>query len=364
MKVAKKPMPDGHHSWTVIDQGKQAINPVDRYLDYLYHLQKSPNTLRAYAYHLMHFWQYLTAKQLLWSTVSLEQLAGFITWLRSPPSLNTIVLHQSASRRAESSINAALAAVTSFYKFQQQRGENPEIKLYQNQHSVGSKYKPFLHHLSSTTLKKSRTLKIKVPQIIPKILTQSEVEQVIELCNYRRDKFLVYLLYDTGMRIGQALGLYHQDIKSFDNEIHIIPRDHHVNGARAKTHCANVIPVSQQLMRLYSDYTINEVNEAISCPYMFVALKGPSKGRPLRYTAIQDLFKRFSKGLGRHITPHMLRHTHATNLINAGWDMALIKQRLGHQSVQTTINNYIHFTTKDMKLAFKQYEEKRNGEKQ
>jgi integrase/recombinase XerD len=63
MKVTKKLMPDGYHSWIVIDQIKQVIEPVERYLDYLYHLQKSPNTLRAYAYHLMHYWQYLSSKR-------------------------------------------------------------------------------------------------------------------------------------------------------------------------------------------------------------------------------------------------------------------------------------------------------------
>lgn len=356
MKVSKKLMPDGYYSWTVINPTKQPINPIDRYLDYLYHLQKSPNTLRAYAYHLKHYWQYLDVKQLVWSQVNLEQLAGFITWLRLPTP-NIVVLHSAVSQRTESSINAALAAITAFYKFHEQLGEIAELDLYQTQLAIHQNYKPFLHHLNTTKQHQSRKLKVKVPQHIPMTLAPYEVKHLLDLCYYLRDKFLIYLLYETGMRIGQALGLFHQDIRSFDNEVLIIPRAHHINEARAKTYQANRIPVSQALMRHYSNYVTNELTENNNSPYVFIALKGPHKGLPLRYTAIQDLFKRLSRSLGRKVTPHMLRHTHATELIHSGWDMALVQKRLGHKSIQTTVNTYTHTTDEEMKSAFKRYQE-------
>ncbi len=358
MKVALKPMPDGYNSWVVVDQNGQAISPIERYLDYLYHLQKSPNTLRAYAYHLMHYWQYLSSKSLSWSAVTLEQLAGFITWLRLPAS--HIVIHATLSKRTENSINAALAAVTAFYKFQEQLGEIAELDLYQSQLSLHEKYKPFLHHLNTTKQQNARKLKIKVPQRIPMTLTRDEVKQLLRLCFFRRDKFLITLLYETGIRIGQALGLFHEDIRSFDNEIHIIPRIQHVNQARAKTYQANRIPVSQALMHHYSEYVINELPATDTQPYVFVALQGPHQGQPLRYTAIQDLFNRFSRKLERKITPHMLRHTHATDLIQAGWNMALVQKRLGHKSIQSTVNTYTHLTDEAMKTAFKHYQEIQN----
>ena len=53
--------------------------------------------------------------------------------------------------------------------------------------------------------------------------------------------------------------------------------------------------------------------------------------------------------------PHMLRHSHASDLLKAGWEMALIQKRLGHASVQTTIDTYTHIDTKQMKEAFQQY---------
>ena len=49
------------------------------------------------------------------------------------------------------------------------------------------------------------------------------MQQLVSACNLRRDKFLICLLYETGMRIGQALGLRHSDIRSWDNEIDIVP---------------------------------------------------------------------------------------------------------------------------------------------
>ncbi|WP_233590625.1 tyrosine-type recombinase/integrase [Legionella qingyii] len=76
---------------------------------------------------------------------------------------------------------------------------------------------------------------------------------------------------------------------------------------------------------------------------------------PLRYSAVKKLFSILSEKCSFYIRPHMLRHTHASSLINAGWDMALVQQRLGHASIQTTINTYTHIDNKAMKQAFKHY---------
>lgn len=73
----------------------------------------------------------------------------------------------------------------------------------------------------------------------------------------------------------------------------------------------------------------------------------------MRYTAIQDLFMRLSKIVGQKVTPHRMRHTHATELIRQGWDMALVQKRLGHLSIQTTVNTYTHLSNQDLKNALK-----------
>jgi len=108
-------------------------------------------------------------------------------------------------------------------------------------------------------------------------------------------------------------------------------------------------------MKLYTNYVLSEL-EDIESEYVFVCLKGQKRGQPMRYTAIQDLFKRLSNVIGRKITPHMMRHTHATELIQQGWDMALVQKRLGHLNIQTTINIYTHLNSQDLKNALRKHE--------
>jgi len=82
-------------------------------------------------------------------------------------------------------------------------------------------------------------------------------------------------------------------------------------------------------------------------------------GEPLTYSAVRSLFKRLRKHVGFHVTPHMLRHTHATELLNDGWDPAWIQKRLGHASVQTTIDTYTHISQATMKKHFQRYQRNR-----
>lgn len=354
MKVMPVIMQDGFKAWNVIDNAGEVVTPIFQYLNYLYNLQKSPNTIRAYAHHLKHYWEYLNDKELDWTRVKLDHLAAFITWLRSPTK-DVIVIHQAISKRTESTINAALAAVTAFYKFHEQIGNAENLDLYSTKIAINPKYKPFLNHLNTTRLAKTRTLKIKVPTKLPRTVDQQLIEQMLVSCYYLRDKLLICMLYETGMRIGQLLGIRHKDIQSWDNEIHLVPRINNENDSRSKSNRTNILPVSPSLMKLYTNYVLSELDGTES-EYVFVCLKGQKRGRPLHYTAIQDLFKRLSKAIGHKITPHMLRHTHATQLIQQGWDMALVQKRLGHLSIQTTVNIYTHLSSQDLKNALKKHE--------
>jgi integrase/recombinase XerD len=75
------------------------------------------------------------------------------------------------------------------------------------------------------------------------------------------------------------------------------------------------------------------------------------------------MFINLSQKCDFYIRPHMLRHMHASSLINAGWDMALVQKRLGHESIQTTVNTYTHIDNKKMKEAFQLYISKQeNGQ--
>jgi integrase len=181
-------------------------------------------------------------------------------------------------------------------------------------------------------------------------------------CRHLRDKFLIRLLAETGMRIGQALGLRHSDIRSWDNEIWVVPRDDNANEARAKRAGEEPlrIDVDASLMRLYGDYLGEELGE-LDTDYVFVNLWDGEIGRPLTYAAVYDLFVRLDKRTGIRIRPHMERHSHATDLLRTGkWDLALVQKRLGHKNIATTAK-YLHLLDDDLKTAHQDYLRRRQA---
>lgn len=230
----------------------------------------------------------------------------------------------------------------------------------------GRKYKPFLHHISKGKKVKTRLLKIKEPKTFPGCLTPEQVNVLVEACNGLRDKFLVRLLYETGLRIGEALGLRHEDmVTGKTNEIRVVTRFDNINHVRAKSGSERTVHVSKELMQWYSAYLIEEYPEDIDCDFVFVVIKAPARGEvgaPLTYKTVDSLFRRLSEKIEIKVNPHLLRHTHATELIRAGWDMAYVQKRLGHTSIQTTINSYVHLADDDLQNEYQKYLNSRKAE--
>jgi len=158
-----------------------------------------------------------------------------------------------------------------------------------------------------------------------------------------------------------VLGLRHEDIHSTgENEIHVIPRFNNSNRARAKSASERVVHVTKELMQLYTDYLIEEYPEDSGSDFVFVNIWKGKRGTPMTYAAVDSLFRRLEKKTGLDTYAHLFRHTHATELIRTGWDMAHVQKRLGHASVQTTINIYTHLTDDDLSEQYKLYLETRN----
>jgi integrase/recombinase XerD len=326
-------------------------------LTYLENVERSPNTVRAYAHHLKLFWEYLREAGLEWSGIGLSELSAFVSWLRDPTS-GAISMQEHQATRSEPTINAILAAVFMLYDYQERIGAVKEISFYHSRKLPYRRYKDFLYHINQSKPVQTQMLKLKEREDLPETLSYEQVNELMGACHHLRDRLLVSLLYESGMRIGQALGLRHADIHSWDNVVHIIPRTDNVNGARSKTYDANVIHVPADLMALYSDYLVYEFEDTES-DYVFVNLWDGQYGHPMTYAAVADLFRRLIRKTGVEVHPHMLRHTHATELKRAGWDTALIQKRLGHKHIQTTEMEYIHLEDKDMKLAYQAYCETR-----
>ena len=100
-------------SWTVLHDGVP-IEPVERYLAYLAALERSPNTVRAYALSLRLWFVFLEAAGVDWASVGVEDVARFVAWLRAPAP-NVIVLDAGTARRSPATVNRHLAGVFGFY---------------------------------------------------------------------------------------------------------------------------------------------------------------------------------------------------------------------------------------------------------
>ena len=91
----------------------------------------------------------------------------------------------------------------------------------------------------------------------------------------------------------------------------------------------------------------------------------PSYGSALSLAAVESMFRHYSKKSGVTLHPHLLRHTHATDLVRSYLkdgepvDWKFVQERLGHASVVTTIETYVHLTDEDRKHAYERYAEKR-----
>src|SRR5260370_1308277 len=86
MHVQRVAMPASRvESWTVLDDGDAPIEPIERYLAYLTDIERSPNTVRAYAHDLKDYWVFLTFRGLDWREVRLEDIGEYVGWLRLQP---------------------------------------------------------------------------------------------------------------------------------------------------------------------------------------------------------------------------------------------------------------------------------------
>lgn len=353
MRVQRVLMPDsGRESWTVLGDDWMPVGPVERFLGYLAAAEKSPNTIKAYAHDLKDWWSYLTEHRVEWQSATLEDVAGFVAWLRLPPKardgkvavLPTVEHHCSAA-----SVNRKLAALTSFCEFHARHGVDLAGLLVRMQPagrrgSVTS-YKPFLHHVTKNKPDRLRAIKLKTSPSRPKVLTVKQVQAILDACDHLRDRLLFAVLLDTGVRIGEALGLRHEDMGIAECEVTVMPRDND-NRARAKAGRSRVIPASPELMRLYADYLSREYG-SLDSDYVFVNLWSAPLGRPWAYPAVYDLVQRLRERTGIDFEPHQYRHTYATWLLRRGAGMESVKELLGHASITTTIDTYGHLTVED-----------------
>ena len=168
---------------------------------------------------------------------------------------------------------------------------------------------------------------------LPVVLTPEEVRRVLESFTMAKYRTFFTLIYATGLRIREAASLETRDIHAMQQVIHV----RHGKGGKER-----LVPLGRRLVQVLRVYWSHE---RPTRPWLFATVKG----RPLCHaTARMALLKASAvAGIGKVVTPHMLRHAFATHLLEQGTDLRKIQVVLGHGSIKST-TIYTQVSTKEI----------------
>ena len=361
-------LPSGERTWTVLGRDHRMVEPAEEYLEYLRAQQASPNTVKSYARALALWWQYLDAFDLGWDAVTLADFGAFLTWLRTGDEPGVVSIERRGARFAESTIAARLRAVISCYDYHVLNGLDVGRDLHRITHRGGGRYKPLLEHIARRKGRRQAVIGVRHRrQGAPPILTPQQIECICEACaswddetrawrGSVRNRLLWMLLAETGLRLGEALGVAHRDWHTGRGDtpfIEVVARDH-VHAVRVKSGYRRLY-VSDELDRLYGEYVwwlceagADLATEDFDATCVFVNLDRQPRFAPWRPESVYDLVDRLRRQLSGQVphtwTPHWMRHSHATALLLSGVPVHVVSRRLGHADVQTTLNTYAHVT--------------------
>ncbi|HEX8060448.1 MAG TPA: tyrosine-type recombinase/integrase [Cyclobacteriaceae bacterium] len=222
------------------------------------------------------------------------------------------------------SINRKIACLRSFFKFLRKREEvtkDPMLKV-----KVLKTRKKLPHFVNETDL---------VP-----LLDLKQVDETKTGHEQKRDMAIVELLYGTGMRLSELIGLRDKDFNFHERTVKVL-------GKRNKE---RVIPFSTSIVSLLKEYREVRDREVVKVDpeYFFVT----ESGKKLYPVLVNRITKRFlSKVPIQKKSPHVLRHTYATHLLNKGAEINAVKDLLGHSSLAAT-QVYTHNTIEKLKEVF------------
>ena len=358
MRVVEIDTQDYQKRYVVIDDTGNLIEPIAQYLKYLDRINAARQTLRSYAFALRLYWEYISQQQIDWQQVTLDELSGFVLWLKLPSgSLKVVPAHPVPQARSNRTINHMLTVVRSFYDYHWRMEEvvkNVKETTTTFLPARARRYKSFLHHITKGSPVEKNILKQKETRHLrPKTITKDQVQQLLDACCNQRDRLLVRLLYELAIRVGEALALWVQDVDVAENKLYICDRGPLENGAEIKTvHAPRALDVSADLIDEIVAYVGIAHTAEVETNHLFIKRQGTRAGQALTYADVDSLFRRLRSHTGIAVTPHMLRHTMLTALAEQGWAPELLQQRAGHASFQQTYQTYVHPTSEALRTAW------------
>lgn len=287
---------------------------VESFLTYIQHEKRySPHTVLAYRTDLMHFVAFI------------EQV-----YEMKPEEVKYVHVRDYMVRLMEEKIGAnsigrKLSSLRSFYKY-----------LQRNQIISGNPM--------------SLIRAPKVPERLPVFVAEEKLNYLLDSGEFFddsfpsvRDKMVIEVLFGTGMRLAELLGLKTNDIDFYEESIRVL-------GKRKKE---RIIPITKQLVNQLKDYldlkSVQNFNNKTED--LFVT----DKGRTIYPLFIYNLVKSYLTFISTQDkkSPHVLRHSYATSLLNRGADLNAIKELLGHASLAAT-QVYTHNSIERLKTIYKQ----------
>lgn len=362
MRVQEVLTSDNRKRYIVVGNDGFPVVPIARYLKYLDSIGRARNTLRTYAHNLQLYFEYLGQKELDYRDVTLDDVSRFIFWLKNPyRSVQLLPVHPVEQARTAGTINQIITTVSGFYDYlwrQDDLASDLNAKMRTYLPARGRAFKSFLHHITAGRPVPANILKQKMPKRRPKTLTKEQIEILIGACGNIRDRLLLTLLYESSIRIGEALSLWLEDIDIPARKLRVRDRGPLLNDAEIKTAAScRDIDVSPELINQIMDYIALAHTDEIDTNHLFVKLHGPNAGTPLSYPDVNSLFCRIRPKTGIDTSAHVLRHSSLTHLAQAGWKPEHLRIRAGHAQFQTTYQMYVHPSVEDMREDWERTEE-------
>jgi integrase/recombinase XerD len=287
-------------------------------LDFLAYLEfergLSRNTLEAYRGDLLQLGRFLAERQVSALDASPADVSDFLTQLATGD----------ADHRPSSpaTIHRKSACLRSFYRHLRREGlreSDPTATL--------------------SAPRRSRKL--------PQVLTRGEIEQLLSQprgtdAHALRDRALLELMYASGLRASEAIGL---DLGDVDLEERVLR-------ARGKGSKERIVPIGQAALRalaIYLERGRPRLVKTSAEPHLFVNFRGGQLTRQGLYKIVRR--HALTAGLADRMSPHTLRHTFATHLLAGGCDLRSVQEMLGHADVSTT-QLYTHLSSERLKDVY------------
>lgn len=349
---------DGGVWWVVLDPELVVHREASAFLAGLQGADRSPHTVRAYAGRTALFLGWCAAAGVDWRRVELAELARFKHWLEVSPA-------RAGRTRSGATVNAILTVVCELLRFCARTGVIDMVVAQRLSEPRWLRFTPPGFDAGESgqfRTVRARALKARAATPFPEALTDEQLAAVLSCCRRPREHFMVILLRDTGLRIGEALGLRRCDMHLLPDSrglgcavvgahVHVRHRAN-PNGALAKSRFPRTVPVSDAVLAAYADYQHERVGlvgeEATEM--VLVNLYHAPLGAAMTYRAAKGFFDRLAGGCGFAVRPHMLRHTAATNWVRAGAALDVVQALLGHASLAST-TVYLHARDEDKRRA-------------